>query len=337
MSELMLNLIELIKQGTSIEEISIQMNLSYRQIYHLATMLKNKGFLINRKYYCNGDMLYLPNYTNEKKKQVDIYSFDTDKEFRALLISDLHLGSQYDNINYINMAFDYCKKNGINVIISGGDLIDGDFGQCKKKHDNIYDQIEYAISTYPHDKEILTFTVLGDHDETISRYGLDLSEVLNNRRHDVVPIGYEAGIINIKNDFIHVKHHSFGTEKYKTSHVNNRKELVALVLLGHSHCLKFRKNSNALVLSLPSLSDLQFNNFVPSFIDMTLTMERGYFEKGSFSVKGILNNNIINIVDNEFSLLRKGTSNKKSPIEEEKTKVRKKTQVEKFTEKWGEL
>ena len=49
-----------------------------------------------------------------------------------ILISDLHFGSKFERVDLMNIVYDYAIKNNINLIVIGGDLIDGTFGREKK-------------------------------------------------------------------------------------------------------------------------------------------------------------------------------------------------------------
>ena len=59
MSAVMEQLLTLIENGKTINEISTIMNLSFKQIYNLITILENKGMTFQRKYYSDGTMLYI--------------------------------------------------------------------------------------------------------------------------------------------------------------------------------------------------------------------------------------------------------------------------------------
>ena len=73
---------------------------------------------------------------------------------KFLLISDLHFGNELENLKLIDRAYNYCIKNGINIILCGGDFIDGSFSKGSQKITDLYDQIEYFIKNYPQDKNI---------------------------------------------------------------------------------------------------------------------------------------------------------------------------------------
>lgn len=52
---------------------------------------------------------------------------------KLLAISDLHFRNELERINLINRAFNYCTKNGINIILCGGNFIDGNYNKGTQK------------------------------------------------------------------------------------------------------------------------------------------------------------------------------------------------------------
>lgn len=323
MSDILVNLLNLINKEYSINEISETLNLTNKELYYYLTILKNKGFEFKRKYYYTGDIVYLPcNTVNEQDKQnsVNIYTSEEDKEFKALLISDLHLCNNLERINYLDIIFNYCRKENINIIICGGDFIDGLLtGSGKKKINSGIEQIEYAIKKYPFDKNILTFTILGNHDISIlEKTGQDLSKALNNYRHDIIPIGYGKGVINVKSDSIILRH------KLTSSYKVPNPEIIppALVIQGHSHGTKIKMTHTDLcMITIPTCSDIMTQEFVPGAIKMTLYFNKGIFETGLFEELIFDNNKLKRVNEIELCLLR----NKLIPtrVRLEETRVKK--------------
>lgn len=210
MSESTLKLIELIKQKKTANEIAQELNISNKQLFNRLLQLKNLGFDFKRKYYYSGDIVY--SFYNDisisqPSNSVDIITSPEDQEIEAVVISDLHLGSVDERVDLLNKVYDYCVKNNIHTILNAGDIIDGMMGPNQKLHNNIFEQIEYAIKKYPFDKNILNYAVLGNHDfNALYRSGKDLALVLQNYRHDIIPVGYGTAEINIKNDKIVLRH-----------------------------------------------------------------------------------------------------------------------------------
>lgn len=267
----------ILNEHKTLEVLSKEMNLSQRQIYTRLVSLKNKGYSFNRKFYYNGDQsfkiekqLVLP----PAKEGLTIHAND-DNVFNAVIISDLHLGSVFEKIEALDKIYDYCSKEGINIILNGGDLIDGTFGNIKKTYD-IHEQIKDAIKNHPYDSKILNFICLGNHDASAKiDYGIDFKEHLINRRPDLIPVDYGNAIINLKNDQI-VLEHPVG---YGIKNINVQ---TGLVLKGHSHITRVVDNGNCIFMQLPSLSGIAMrpNLGLPCALKMSLTFNNGYITRG---------------------------------------------------------
>jgi len=274
MSEQTIKLLELINQGKTCNEICQILKISSKQLYNNLTNLRNKGFFFKRKYYCDGSIIYrtiksrleLINYYESKENS--IITSNSLKQIKALVISDLHFGNQLERLDLINRIYNYCTKNGINLIFCCGDLIDGTFTKGEQKISRIYDQIEHFIKNYPFDKNILTFGVGGDHDMSSFKQGQNFLEIINNYHHDIVIPNYAIAFLNIKNDKIGLYHF-----------INNfylKDKECPLIFCGHSHQYKTDFDKNVLTVNVPSLSLI--NKSLPTAIEISLSFKKGYIE-----------------------------------------------------------
>lgn len=282
MSESTIKLLNLINEGKTVNEISEIMGLSNKAIYGRLNMLRNAGYNFKRIYYSDGNIVYSNGsdmaWYNEKQNGFNL--IPKDNKFEAIVISDLHFGSVHEIDNIMNIVYDYCVKNNIHIILFGGDLLDGDFG-FKKKITDIDEQIDYLMRKYPFDKSILNFGVLGDHDYSIYKSNSrDLSLLLNNYRHDIVPLGYYIGKLNIGYDQLIFLH---GT---KNKYLANKLELMpdsdafsnSIILRGHSHnFLKVIEGAGNIYINLPPASRVGIPSPTPSIIKIRISFNNGIF------------------------------------------------------------
>ena len=125
------------------------------------------------------------------------------------------------------------------------------------------------------DKNIFTLSVAGDHDWSLCRKSaLNIIEICNNFRHDIIIGGYGNSIINIKNDQILLNHYINDLHK----NLNLEKENVPLILRGHYHkyTTEFDMKNNILYVKVPSLSDII--NSMPTALELNLTFKKGYID-----------------------------------------------------------
>lgn len=286
-------LLNLINQGKTASEISSEMGISNRQLFNRLTMIRNKGFDFDRKYYDTGDIIYVPkkNINSNTQDGVSVITDKNSLNYTALVLSDIHLGSGFEIQGVMDKVYDFCIREGIHNIIMTGDILDGTFNKIPPKISDPYEQIEYFLKIYPFDKSILNFSILGDHDYSILRTtGQDFSKVFDSYRHDIVHLGYGYGSLNIKDDSIGLRHTVKGVS-------GNFFDDNNLLFFGHSHNLKVIPNGKKNIIYVPSLSDLclyklgyeglpsmlllklNFNNNIISnaYINQLVVLDKVYF------------------------------------------------------------
>lgn len=339
-------LIQLIVAGKTNKEICEQLNISSQQLVDELLKLKNRGIMCSRKYYSDGTIKYqnlsgmrsLNNYNNIGQDRT-IITDTNENSMKVLVISDLHFGNELERLDLVNKAYNYCIKNGINIILCGGDLVDGAFTKGNQKITDLHKQVEYFLKNYPYDKNILTFSVAGDHDMSVLyKSFLDIIEACNNFRHDIIIGGYNNTGINIKNDNLLLYHH--------IDSGNMRITDAPIILHGHSHKFSTNINKTTLNIAIPSLSNI--NQLMPSALELNLYFNKGYISDSVIKHIYFGEQDII-LSESTFDLL-KGRSLIEEPVKnvesfrqsqnKEKVtpliKVKKPlTQIEKFNQRYG--
>ena len=272
-------LIDLINKNVSNADICKQLNITFSELTSKLLELKNLGISYQRKYYSNGMIQYVPisriSCLKNNAKQSQEETIITDKfenEIRIVASSDFHYGNSGCRQDLIEKAFNYCVQNGIHIIMCGGDLLDGVFSKGTQIISDPYEQVKYFLENYPHDDSILTFSVGGDHDLSILNSScLDLSLITSNYRPDVIIPGYNNSIINIKNDMIHLYHHTENGVKFTRD--------AGITLHGHSHNYSIRTsyNGKSLDICVPSLSNIL--QPVPTILDMAIKFKNGFISE----------------------------------------------------------
>lgn len=303
MSELTIKILNLIKENKTVNEISEETGLSNKQIYNIIAIIKNKGFNFERKYYSNGELLYLPQnkLADVNDDSVGIITSDYEKSVDVIVISDLHFGNENERLDLLYKVYNYCAENNYHIIIIGGDLIDGSFGKSGKYIDP-FNQIDYFLKEYPFDKNILNFAVLGDHDYSVLNTNYqNIIDAINSYRHDIIPLGYQFGKIRIKKDEIYVKHRF--NFKYDDDNVSKCIDLKkGLLLAGHTHnVLNISKKGNLCRVNIPSLSDINpyTNEFLPSITHINLSFYNDIIDYANFEQLLIIYDTIYKV--NEMS------------------------------------
>lgn len=274
MTELEINILNCIKKKMTCNEIITLYHLTHEELWQILLSLKERGFSILRKYYYDGNIVYGFNKDLEgknKKFSNRVIMGQKDSTFTALLVSDTHLGGENESLDKLEAVYNFCIANGINIIIHCGDFIDSFVNGKGSIPNYMYEQarqIERAIESYPYDKNILNFICLGNHDANALQKGnLNLAVALENRRHDIVPIGWNAGALEIKGDHILVGHKVNKKFPYEAN--------SSIVLLGHKHYLEYEFDNQKMIIHVPSLDCFQ-----KPLVKISLRLEKGLFTSG---------------------------------------------------------
>lgn len=265
--------LKLITEGKSISEIAYELKVKHTVAYKQILEIINNGLVLKKTIYDNGQIRFFKGYSEiiNKTNSIEVKLTNSNK-FRAVLISDTHFGNKKSNLSYLEKVYQYCDEEKIHVIINGGDLIDGRSNHPEKDLQTPKQQLEYILQNHPYSNNIINLICLGNHDYQLFDYAIDIKKRLLHERADLIPLGYGQCIINIGKDQLFIKH--------PINMINPIDSKGKLTLCGHSHICKFNLASN--IINIPSLSDLNFNEYIPSFIDMNLILENGKIINGSF-------------------------------------------------------
>ena len=252
------NITELFRNGHHPKEIATTLNIPYYEVL----------FILNRLVY-NFELDKYVSYANLCDEQI-------------LIISDTHIGSQYENLEYIEEAYRFAKEHGISTVIHGGDLIQSTFTNVKQEYQNEERQIEHLICDYPYYEDIKSYILLGNHDfNTFVKN--ELFEQMLTCRDDFEIMGCKRAYLTWLKNLICILHPA---KRYQIT-IPNIDPL--LYLKGHSHKLTYDKNNG---LHIPTLSDDLFSNPTskPGFLTGTIKDDElsidAYIFKESLHHKG---------------------------------------------------
>lgn len=273
--------VEVLKQlsfSKRVDDICLDLGISEDKFHEILKRLRDCGFNGERVLYSDGGIKYVRKYRIQDGQT--IITDTNEDELKFLLISDTHFGGEYERLDLVNQAFEYCSKNGINIILCAGDLIDGINSLRLEMR-----QMEHFIKDYPKDKNIVTLGVVGNHDIDASLLSLfDIIPAIRNYREDII-INSGKLPINIKNEKILLCHKSKKNNKYK------------ILMQGHSHIYSTELGFNRLKIVIPALSDVGKN--IPGMVEMTLKFKYG--KVSETYLKHIVFNGTKDILAGEFN------------------------------------
>ena len=293
---------EMINNDLSLNEMAKILWLSPRQVHQKILKIINDGYYISPIYFDDGNIRYVF-FLFYKEHTINLNLCDSSK-FKALVVSDIHIGNELENLSYLYKTYDYARDKDIHIILNCGDLIDGNFTRGNQTISNIDEQIDKVINNYPYDKNILNFICFGNHDYSALETSRDISKALYQRRQDLISGGYGFTLINMEKDQI-VMSHPLNSINYKP--IPNK-----LILEGHHHKMLLKILRNNFLINIPPLSDLCFGGQDnPSMIEMSLLFSRGFINTGIFKQIGIKNLETYSEASLEFTLKHEVLDEKK--------------------------
>lgn len=299
MTEIQQQLLEILKNGYTLNSIGAYMKLSPKQVYQRINSLKAYGYNIYRKDFENGEIEFgLSSTPYTFQNEQIIYTAKDSSIFHCLIISDTHLGNNLQRIDILKAMYRYCIENDIHTIIHLGDFLNYTVEHLKEPYSNYpldddYNiQLSKALRAYPYNKNIINYVLLGDKDANfLKKESLDLIFKMQKQRYDILPIAYNEGLLKIKNEQISL-YHPYGNVSPKFTQKINFK--------GHSHIAKIMNAINPgseprLHINVPTLSDLCFHDettSLPAMYDATFDFNigNGFIKKLGIDTLVYINN-----------------------------------------------
>ena len=123
----------------------------------LLSEISNRGFISTKR-----DLIMDRTYKFPRKY----------KPYKIGIVSDCHLGSQYQQISLLHEAYDIMLTQGVKDVLFCGDMLEG---SGKMHRDQMYEMFivgsdklcEYAIKHYPAREGMTTHCISGNHDLSI--------------------------------------------------------------------------------------------------------------------------------------------------------------------------
>lgn len=137
-----------------------------------------------------------------KQSTVIIHPY-TQRRIKFGLISDTHLGSMYEELEFLKFAYKIFQKEKITNVYHAGDIIEG--GKIYRgqeyeiRYHGVDEQVEHCVREYPQIDGITTYFIDGNH--TLSFYndaGVDVGSIISGIRKDLVYVGKEEADITIQ-------------------------------------------------------------------------------------------------------------------------------------------
>lgn len=252
-------LVTLIDQGCSVDQISLELNCFYQDIFDAANLLKEKGIYFYSYYDNKGEIYYTRNKINSddpiKLKAIN-------GQFSVVSLSDIHIGSMYDDEKRLDIVNNFVLKKDVHYIFNTGDNIDGlprSDVSFPRRIPSIDKQVEEFLRVYPQSGGLVTVCSQGDHDlRSRTSDGTSFNEILKRERHDIKVYSSGYGIVKLNNTEIMLCHDS------SDPRIKERLTDDMIMIAGHKHYFDKNIYFNGKKLSVriinPSISKLPEQN-----------------------------------------------------------------------------
>ena len=250
----------LINKRKSFIEICEELELKDYEVIGLVELMKQDGELID---YINGEIIKL----KKPIKSNDVYEIPNNLEhLKLLLISDTHLGSQYDRLDILKYLYQKAEDNHINYILHSGDLTEGFSGRPQQLYElkevSYTGQRDYVIDKYPK-SDIPTYLIAGNHDLWwIKQCGADICKDISNQRKDLHYLGSDCEDLKIGKLKIRLYHGKGGGSYAKSYKLQKYLDSISLeerphiLQTGHTHQAFYMKQDQTHCFQTSCLQDL---------------------------------------------------------------------------------
>ena len=330
MKENIKKVLAMYEQGLALGEIQEQLGLNCTEFNKILKAIKDAGYNTTKTYHSDGRITVKPNRTLDFKTSNNIRINVKDRILRAIFISDPHLGSEFERPDLLKkVVSEYARSHDIHIIFNGGDMVENVYPDSPRKLNNptIESQAKKVVRVHPHFQDLIYFNLYGNHDyKSILEEGFDIARYVEERRYDLVSLGYGKCVISMKDDSIVLVHDL--KKSNKPSIPNN----TSLVFRGHSHKSKNRENK---IIYIPSLSDSDTSCYEFKPLVGFLDVEFIFFDKkiAKVNIKQLaFVNGEIRLANEETMILQEGYVEKKKEYDGNKKLTKKPQHQQKQSE-----
>jgi predicted phosphodiesterase len=250
----------LIGKKKSLTKICEELELKDYEVVGLVELMKQDGELVD---YVNGEIIKL----KKPLKANDVYEIPNKLDhIKLLLISDTHLGSQYDRLDILRYLYKQAEEKGVNYILHSGDLTDGRSNRPEQiyslREASYTGQRDYVIEKYPH-SYIPTYLISGNHDLWwVKQCGADIVKDICNHRDDLHYLGSDCEDLKIGKLKIRLYHGKGGGAYAKSYKVQKYLDSIPLeerphiLQTGHTHQAFYMKQDSTHCFQTSCLQDL---------------------------------------------------------------------------------
>lgn len=196
------DLLDYIKKERTLEETSKHFDISSNELMGLIKQLSDEGFMISTVIKDNEIQIMnkgTTDFTADNDYAIEI----EDNFFKTLVISDLNLGSKYQQLSFINEVYKKAYAEGVRNVIICGDISAGLIPPKNIYYNSLFkydtqSQAEYIINNFPKIEGMTTYFITGEKDHTHDlKNSESIGKIIANQRKDMIYLGPNHCTINL--------------------------------------------------------------------------------------------------------------------------------------------
>jgi hypothetical protein len=241
-----LNIIEILKKGTTLSDLSEILNVSRKTCEDIIADVKNQGYNV----LSVGDEIKISNIVVSAENRI-ANDWNGEKIIRFALMGDTQINSKYTQITHLHKFYDICQSEGIDTVYHTGDIDEGEQMRVGHQYEcyeqGADDHVREIVRIYPKREGITTYFITGNHDASIiKRCGYDIGYPIANQRTDMKYLGQSGAVINLTpNCTLELRHPIDGTAyavSYKMQKLIESMsggEKPNILAVGHYHKMEY--------------------------------------------------------------------------------------------------
>ena len=200
--EIRTDLLEFIKKERTIDETSKHFEISNNELMGFIKELTSEGFMISTVIKDN-EIQIMNKGTTDFTADNDYDLFIDNSSEKILVISDLNLGSKYQQLSFLNEVYKKAYAEGIRKVIVCGDISAGLISPKNIYYNSLFkydtqSQAEYIIDNYPKLNGMKTYFITGEKDHTHEiKNSESIGKMITDKRKDMIYLGPNHCTINL--------------------------------------------------------------------------------------------------------------------------------------------
>lgn len=241
--------------------------------FDIKTMAELNGLMelckIYRKDICieevNGTLIFKKNYAKSvASSKIDLNSPRLNHN-QICVVSDTHFGNNLQQLHLLNEIYQEAYNRGIKIVLHIGDVTDGLYpnrGENPRlQFLHSYDEFaNYTVDMYPEIAGMMTYFILGSHDETFYKNGgATINNFVCRLRKDMIYKGQDFGSFVLDKVEYAMDHPGGGKNKSVSYVLQKRVEVLEshhkpqILLVGHYHGSYHMNYRNVEAIMVPAL------------------------------------------------------------------------------------